>query len=74
MSPIPEFDKLQNPRPLPFPRSPSGASNCREAYIRRDAFAGSIGLPPITQTKLPASDFVAFRVPANPVDPAPCRL
>src|SRR5712692_1714705 len=32
------------------------------------------GLPPITQTKLPAADFVAFQVPAKPLDLRGTRL
>src|SRR5271169_6880622 len=52
---------------------PLGLDSWR-SYSRSRRYLRSIGLPPITQTKLPAADFVAFRVPANPDDPAPRRL
>jgi hypothetical protein len=36
---------------------PIRASNCREAYIRRAASIGSIGLPPITADKIACGRF-----------------
>lgn len=44
-----------------FPSARPRASNCSEAYIRGAAFAGAIGLPPITADKIASCNFVAFQ-------------
>ena|ERR1022692_4793219 len=67
-------------RPYHFPRSPPlvqpaiRASNCREAYIRRRLCWVNRSSAHNGRQNCRTADFVAFRVPANPDDPAPRRL
>ena len=59
---------LPNRHPLAQPAI--RASNCREAYIRRAACAGSIGLPPITADKIAERQILlrseSSRIPVTP--------